>query len=200
MGNRVSKTRFQVGVFSKLTPLTQIRHSPLSITLSLTQSRQSHALTLTLNLSLSHSLFSHSISTISHSSPSPKDLIKPQQGVQSFKFLQSTRSLKTIKKKVSRFVQSSLFGCRETVGKIKETLVSPSFFLFWFIYWISNRTVKKDRNYIVFWDWIGLWVWIFFFFFGFCFALCSVRGLISSKFQISILNYALFYSDDVRVC
>ena len=99
MGNRVSKTRFQVGVFSKLTPLTQIRHSPLSITLSLTQSRQSHALTLTLNLSLSHSLFSHSISTISHSSPSPKDLIKPQQGVQSFKFLQSTRSLKTIKKK-----------------------------------------------------------------------------------------------------
>ena len=153
MGNRVSKTRFQVGVFSKLTPLTQIRHSPLSITLSLTQSRQSHALTLTLNLNLSHSLalstLTHSpsslthfsltqsplsVCTISHSSPSPKDLIKPQQGVQSFKFLQSTRSLKTIKKKVSRFVQSSLFGCRETVGKIKETLVSPSFFLFWFLY------------------------------------------------------------------
>ena len=115
-GNRVSKTPFQVGVFSKLTPLKQIRHSPLSLTL------------------FSHSLFSHSVSTISHSSPSPKDLIKPQQGVQSFQFLQSTRSLKTKKKKVSRFGQSSLFGCRETVGKIKETLVSPSFFLFWFMY------------------------------------------------------------------
>ena len=40
----------------------------------------------------------------------------------------------------------------------------------------------------------------FFFFFGFCFALCSVRGLISGKFQISILNYAFFCSDDVSFC
>ena len=101
---------------------------------------------------------------------------------------------------MSRFVQSSLFGCRETVGKIKETLVSPSFFLFWFMYWISNKTIKKDQSFIFFLslNWfVGLiFFFFFFFFFWFCFARCSVCGLISCKFQISILNYALFCNDD----
>ena len=31
------------------------------------------------------------------------------------------------------------------------------FFIFWFLYWISYRIVKIDRNFIVFWDWIGMW-------------------------------------------
>ena len=67
----------------------------------------------------------------------------------------SLRGLSKLKKK--RWVASkcvSPFGCREIVGKIKETLVSIRFFLFWFPFWISNRTVKKDRSFIVFWDWI----------------------------------------------
>ena len=149
-GNRVSKTRFQVGVFSKLTPLTQIKHSPLSLTLSLTQSRHSHAfthpLTLTLNLSLSHSLtlstLTHSpsslthfsltqspfsVCTISHSSPSPKDLIKPQQGVQSFEFLQSTRSLKTKKKGESLCTKFTIWLPRNS-GKNQRNFGFTKFF------------------------------------------------------------------------
>ena len=36
------------------------------------------------------------------------------------------------------------------------------FFIFWFLYWISYRIVKIDRNFIVFWDWIGMWNHIIF--------------------------------------
>ena len=36
------------------------------------------------------------------------------------------------------------------------------FFKFWFLYWISYRIVKKDRSFIVFWDWIGMWNQIIF--------------------------------------
>ena len=85
-----------------------------------------------------------SISTISHSSPSPKDLIKPQRGVQrlyqthklNHKALSSfsLRGLSKLKKKEGELLYAncvSPFGCRETVGKIKETLVSILFFFFW---------------------------------------------------------------------
>ena len=76
----------------------------------------------------------------------------------------SLRGLSKLKKSDSLYAKCvSPFGCQETVGKIIETLVSIHFFfLFWFLYWISNRIVKKDRSFIVFWDWIGLWNQIMF--------------------------------------
>ena len=139
--------------------------TPLSVTLSTLTQTSCHPL-----YSLTHPFHSHSFSTILHSSALPKDLIHSEvyrdcikRSSQSFEFLQSMRSLEK-KKKVSPFMQNaktqfSPFGCWETMGKIKETLVSILFlfFLFWFLYWISNRTVKKDRSFIVFWDWIGMW-------------------------------------------
>ena len=70
-----------------------------------------------------------------------------------------SQNLKKKRWVTSKFV--SPFGCRETVGKIKETLVSIRFFLFWFLFWISNRTVKKDQNFIAFWDrimFLGLFI------------------------------------------
>ena len=108
-GNRVSKTRFQIGYFSKITPHTD--HFPLSLTLSHTEQTHSHAfthhLTLTLNsvthslhshslTFFSHSLFSHSISTLSlHYSTFIAFAKRFDQATASFEFLQSTRSLKT---------------------------------------------------------------------------------------------------------
>ena len=179
------------------------------LSLTLSPSHWSKSLTLfTLTLSLtffSHSLLSHSqsplsVSTISQSSPSPKDLIKPQQALSSF----SLCGLSKLKKK--RWVALYQVHClvaEKHAWKIKETLVSRSSFLFWFLYWISNKTVKKDRSFIVFWDWIGLWVWFYFLFFWVLFCALFylwVELLISGKFHTQILNHALFCSDDVRVC
>ena len=77
------------------------------------------------------------------SSPSPKELIKPQRGVQrlyqthklNHKALSSfsLRGLSKLKKEEGELLYAncvSPFGCRETVGKIKETLVSILFFFF----------------------------------------------------------------------
>ena len=80
--------------------------TPLSVTLS--NLTQTHC----------HCLYSHSVSTISHSSTSPKEQRCIKRSSQSFKVLQSTRSLKKKKKKkgkVSPFMQNakcvSPFGC-----------------------------------------------------------------------------------------
>ena len=51
--------------------------TPLSVTLSTLTQTSCHPL-----YSLTHPFHSHSFSTILHSSASPKDLIKPQRGVQ----------------------------------------------------------------------------------------------------------------------
>ena len=72
---------------------------------------------------------------------------------------QSTRFLK-IK---GELLQSVFYFHRLVAGKKWEkskcTLVSIRFFLYWFLF--SNRTVKKDRSFIVFWDqimFLGLFI------------------------------------------
>ena len=170
-------------------------NSPLLLTLSLTQT----SLTLSLTLSLSHktserlshspfplslTLFSHSVSTISHLSSHSS-----QRGVQSFDKVStithkalssfSLHHLSKLKKKrwVALCKVCFTVWLPRNSGKNQRNFGFNSFFfLFWFLYWISNRTVKKDRNFIVFWDWICLWVWFFFFFFFmvlFCALFCS---------------------------
>ena len=127
--------------------------NPLSLTPSLfhspTHSHASHSHPLHPHTdTLSPSLLSHSPSTLSLNlhSQSPlfhihqlrqknRDCIKCSS--QSFDFLQSTQSLEK-KKKVSPFMQNakcvSPFGCWETVGKIKETLVLVHFFSYFGFY------------------------------------------------------------------
>ena len=123
-----SKTRFQMGYFFKnnasLTQISLHSHSPSltknrhSLTHRLTLSHSpahspSHSLSLTVSLSTlstinhSPSLFSHPVSTLSlHYFTFISFAKRIDQATASFEFFQSTRSLKTKKKKVSCFVPS----------------------------------------------------------------------------------------------
>ena len=91
---------------------------------------------------------------------------KKKKSHQVINILHFTWSLKTKnKKKLSRFMQSVFH--RLVAEKQGESLGFNSFFFFfffkfWFLYWISYRIVKKDRSFIVFWDWIGMWNQIIF--------------------------------------
>ena len=175
----------------------------LSLIISPSHTDPSHSLSpVTLSLTcFSILLFSQSISlsvsTISQASPSPKALIKPQQAL-------SLRGLSKLKKKVSCFVPTvQCLVVEKHAWKIKESLVSRSSFLFWFMYWISNKTVNllKKIKALLFFEIELVCGFDFFCFVLFCALFCSwVELLIWGKFHTQILNYALFCSDDVRVC
>ena len=179
-GNRVLETRFQIGVFFKINAsLIRIHSLTLSLTqistLSLTQiSTLSHSPSSTTSSTIHHLHRSPSSLTqcISHSSRSTKDLIKHSKvyrgliksplSLIELWVPQSTRFLK-IK---GELLQSVFYFHRLVAGKKWEksecTLVWIHFFLFWFLF--SNRTVKKDRNFVVFWDLImslGFWVCLY---------------------------------------
>ena len=118
------------------------------------------------------------ISTISDSSPSPKELIKPQRGVQrlyqthklNHRALSSfsLRGLSKLKKKRGELLYAncvSPFGFWETVGKIKETLVSFFFFLGFCIEFLIELLKKIDA--LLFFEielvcGIGLCFWVVF--------------------------------------
>ena len=156
--NRVSKTRFLIGLFQNLMHFVS-NASPLSLALSLSHSPThshspshsfTHRPTLSVTLStltqtpchalysLTHPLHSHSISTLSlHyftfiSFAKRTEIVSNAHHRALISF--SLRNLWKKKKRVSPFMQNakcvSPFGCWETMGKIKETLVSIRFFFF----------------------------------------------------------------------
>ena len=133
VGNRVSKTRFQIGVISKLTPYSHSHtdQSPLSLTLSLTQTPLSLTLSFTqTSLMLSLTLFSHS-----HSSPSIYAVsqgLHIQRGVQSVDKVCSfsLRGLSKLKKKKKKGESSK---CVSLVAKKQwEKSKIEAFFYFGF--------------------------------------------------------------------